>query len=153
MLNPDFKEILSEFSAANVEFLLVGGYALAAHGHPRATGDLDLWVRPEPENAKRVVAAVTRFGAPPGLFSVDELSRVDMIFQMGVEPRRIDVITSITGIAFDEAWRTRETIDIEGLKVPVIGKADLIANKKASGRPQDLVDVRSLERPAGPRTE
>ena len=108
-MNPDFRDLLAEFNAAGVEFLVVGAHALAAHGLVRATKDLDLWVRPEPENARSVVAALGAFGAPLHDLTVEDLSRPGLIFQIGVEPIRIDVITAIDGVAFDDAWAERLT--------------------------------------------
>ncbi len=145
MLNPDFRDILSAFVDEGVEFLLVGAYALAVHGHPRATGDLDLWVRPSPENARRVWRALERFGAPLSQLALEDLQKPDLIFQIGVAPRRIDILTSIEGVTFEEAWPARVEVEIEGLRIPVLGREHLIQNKKASGRPQDLADVAWLE--------
>jgi len=145
MLNPDFRDILSAFVDEGVEFLLVGAYALAVHGHPRATGDLDLWVRPSPENAQRVWRALEKFGAPLSQLAPEDLQRPDLIFQIGVAPRRIDILTSIEGVTFEEAWPARLEVEIEGLTVPVLSREHLIRNKKASGRPQDLADVARLE--------
>lgn len=143
-LNPDFRDALSYFNAEHVEYLLVGAYALAAHGLPRATGDIDLWVRPSPENAQRVFRALG-FGAPADHFSVADFELSDQILQLGVPPGRVDVITSIEGVVFDEAWPNRLTVEVDGLTVPVIGREDLLRNKRAAGRPQDLADVTRLE--------
>lgn len=145
MLNPDFRDILSVFLEEGVEFLLVGAYALAVHGHPRATGDLDLWARPSPENAQRVWRALEKFGAPLSQLTLEDLQKPDLIFQIGVAPRRIDILTSIEGVEFEEAWPARLEVEIDGLRIPVIGREHLIQNKKASGRPQDLADVAWLE--------
>jgi hypothetical protein len=143
----DFVEMLSALSAADAEFLVVGAHAVAAHGVPRATGDLDLWVRPTPENADRVLLALRTFGAPLQDLTRDDLSRLDTVFQIGVAPCRIDLLTSISGgIDFEGAWQRRETLGIEGLRLACIGRKDLIANKRACGRPQDLADVARLER-------
>lgn len=150
MLNPDFRDMLSAFCEEGVEFLVVGAYALAAHGHPRATGDLDLWIRPSEENAHRVWQALERFGAPLSQLRLADLQTPDLIFQIGVAPRRIDILTSIEGVEFDEAWPERIEVEIEGLKIPIIGRDHLIKNKKASGRPQDLADVAWLEEHKSP---
>jgi Nucleotidyl transferase AbiEii toxin, Type IV TA system len=144
-VNPDFSEMLSAFSAEGVEFLLVGAYALAVHGLPRATGDLDLWVGTAGENPQRVRRALKRFGAPLEQLSAKNLTQPDVVFQIGVAPRRIDVMTSIDGVAFVEAWDRRFEARVEGLTVPVISRDDLIRNKKAAGRPQDVADVAWLE--------
>lgn len=144
MLNPDFRDMLSAFDEAGAEYLLVGAYAMAVHGYVRATGDMDLWVRPDPANARRVLGALRRFGAPTAGVSERDLEQSDVVLQLGVPPRRIDVLTSIDGVAFDEAWTARREVDIEGLRVPVISKAHLIRNKEATGRPRDRSDVAGL---------
>jgi hypothetical protein len=146
MLNPDYNDILSAFNAEGVEYLVVGAYALAAHGLPRATGDIDVWVRPSPDNGARVWRALARFGAPMDELRPDDFAIPGTIFQIGVVPRRIDVITSIDGVEFDEAWPRRLVVNLAGVDLPVIGRADLIVNKRASGRPQDLVDLDRLTR-------
>ena len=144
-MNPEFVEMLSALSAARAEFLVVGAHALAAHGLPRATGDLDIWVRAEPENALRVLEALRAFGAPIFDLSVDDLSRPGIVFQIGIAPRRIDILTSITGVAFEEAWPRRQEMELGGARFGVLGRDDLLRNKKATGRPKDLLDVAALE--------
>jgi len=145
LLNRDFHDILSEFCAAGVEFLLVGAYALAAHGLPRATGDIDLWVRCEVQNSQRVIEALARFGAPMAEVSVDDFRSPGVVFQIGVAPRRVDILTSIDGVEFDQAWPHRIEAELEGLRVPVISREHLVRNKRASGRPKDLADASWLE--------
>lgn len=145
-LNPDFSDILSIFNAESVEYLVVGGYALAAHGLPRATGDIDLWVRPVATNAQRVYKALIAFGAPSDRFTASDFVSDDLILQIGVPPSRVDVITSIEGVDFDEAWPNRLVVYLEGVEVPVLGRHDLLRNKRAVGRPQDKADVSRLER-------
>jgi hypothetical protein len=127
---------------------VVGAYALAAHGLPRATGDLDLWVATTGSNPDRVREALARFGAPVNDLSVEDLRRRDLIFQIGVAPQRIDVLTSIDGIEFAEAWQGRMEADLDGLGVPVLSREHLIRNKRAAGRPQDIADLAWLERDA-----
>lgn len=144
-VNPDFSEMLSAFSAEGVEYLLVGAYALAVHGLPRATGDLDLWVGTAGENPQRVRRALKRFGAPLDQLTLADLKQPDVVFQVGVAPRRIDVMTSIDGVGFAEAWGRRFEAGLDGLTVHVISREDLIRNKKAAGRPQDVADVAWLE--------
>ncbi len=144
-MNPDFLEMLSALSEAGAEFLVVGAHALAAHGRPRATGDLDLWVRPTPDNADRVYAALRRFGAPLDDLRAAELTRADLVFQIGVAPARIDLLTSISGVSFEEGWASRISVTIGTLQVPVIGRECLIQNKRAAGRPRDLADIAELE--------
>ena len=145
LLNPDFRDMLSALCEEKGEFLIVGAYALAVYGHPRATGDIDIWIRCSDENAERVLRSLKRFGAPLFDLTLKDLRTPGRIFQMGVVPRRIDIITSIEGVEFDEAWPDRKEVEIEGLKIPVIGRSHLLKNKKALGRPQDLADVAWLE--------
>jgi hypothetical protein len=144
-VNRDFVEMLSALCVAGVEFLLVGAHALAAYGRPRATGDLDLWVRPTKENASRVMQALRAFGAPLFNLTVEDLSAPDNVFQIGVAPCRIDLLTAISGVDFETAWSQRTSLNVEGLSVPCIGRADLLRNKRAVGRPRDLADVAELE--------
>jgi hypothetical protein len=143
-MSRDFVEMLAALSAAGARFLIVGAHALAAHGTPRATGDLDIWIQATPENAARVLQALKTFGAALFDLSVDDLSRPDTVFQIGLPPSRIDVLTSISGVDFDDAWPRRLEISVGDLAVPVIGRSDFIANKKASGRPKDLLDIELL---------
>jgi hypothetical protein len=144
-LNPDFRDILSCFSAERVEYLVVGAYALAAHGLPRATGDIDLWVRPSSDNAARVARALLTFGAPADRFTQEDFESDDLIVQLGVPPGRVDVITSIEAVTFEEAWPNRLVVDLDGLAVTVLGREELLRNKRAVGRPQDQADVARLE--------
>jgi hypothetical protein len=146
-MNRDFAEMLSALSAAGAEFLIVGAHAVAAHGYPRATGDLDVWVRPTPENAERVWSALAQFRAPLFDLSKEDLSRPGVVFQIGVPPCRIDILTEITGVTFDEAWPGRLTAAVEGRSLPFIGRRELLANKRAAARPKDLGDIAFL---AGP---
>ena len=149
MLNPDFREILSAFNAERVEYLLVGAYAVAAHGLPRATGDIDLWIRPSTANAQCVWRALKRFGAPLKGISVGDLETPELMVQLGFPPRRIDLTTSIDGVGFESTWRERVMIRVEDMEVPTISRDNLIANKIATGRPQDLADVARLTKPQG----
>ena len=144
-MNPDFKELLLAFNAHNVEYLIVGAHALAAHGHVRATKDLDLWVRPEESNAQKVLGALSDFGAPLSGLTVDDLSRKETIFEIGLPPIRIDVITNIDGVEFEDAWPDRLETVFGGVPAFVISRYHLIRNKKASARLQDLADVQQLE--------
>jgi hypothetical protein len=146
LLNPDFRDMLSALCEEGAEFLLVGAYALAVHGFPRATGDMDIWIRRSEENAARVWRALQRFGAPLAGLTRDDLKTPDLVFQIGVAPRRIDILTSIDGVEFDEAWSNRDAIVVERLSIAVIGRSHLIRNKKAVGGPQDVADVAWLER-------
>jgi hypothetical protein len=144
-MSPDFTDILSALSAAGVDFLIVGAHALAAHGVPRATGDLDIWVRPTRDNAARTLRALAAFGAPLADLSVDDLTRPDTVFQMGLPPARIDILSGITGVDFDGAWARRVVVSVSGLDVPVLSKVDFIANKTAVGRPKDVADMALLD--------
>jgi hypothetical protein len=144
-MNRDFVEMLSALIEARAEFLVVGAHALAAHGVPRATGDLDIWVRNDPENADRVLAALEAFGAPLSDLTRDDLIRPGTVFQIGVPPSRIDILTSISGVSFDEASRNHVTVHVGGFAIPVLGKSDFITNKRAVGRPKDLSDLDLLE--------
>jgi hypothetical protein len=146
MLNEDFVDLLRALSAAEARFLVVGGYAVAIPGRPRATKDLDVWVQPTLENAGRVMRALVEFGAPLQDLVERDLATPGVWFQMGLAPNRVDVITEVPGLSFDSAWERRTEAIIDGLVVPVVGLEDLIANKRASGRPQDLADVAALER-------
>jgi hypothetical protein len=145
-MNRDFAEMLSIFTEEGVEYLVVGAYAMAAHGWPRATGDIDLWVRPTRENAERVLRALRRFGAPLFDLALEDLQKTDTVFQIGQPPGRIDILSGVSGVAFDDAWAHRMSTSIEGQLVQVIGFDQLLTNKRASGRPKDLVDVMRLER-------
>ena len=149
-VNRDFAEMLSALSEAGTEYLVVGGYAVIAHGYPRATGDIDIWVRPTPENAERVMLALKRFGAPLADLTEQDLVTPGLIFQIGVVPNRIDILTEIDGVTFDEAWASRITASVEGQEIPVLGKTALLRNKKATGRTKDLLDANWLEEPDEP---
>jgi len=144
-MNPDFREMLAALSAAGADFMVIGAHAMAAYARPRATGDIDLWVRASPENAERVWAALVEFGAPLGALTKDDLATPDLVYQIGVAPSRIDILTAIEGVSFDDAWPRRNEIDVMGVAVPVIGRTDLIQNKRALGRPKDLADLEELE--------
>ena len=145
MLNPDFRDILSVFLEDRVEFLVVGASEVAAHGLPRATKDIELWVGCSEQNAGRLFSALKHFGAPLSDIGESDFLRPGITFQIGIAPRRIDIIAEIAGVQFHSAYMNRITANLEGVAVPVISRADLLANKKAAGRPQDLVDARWLE--------
>jgi hypothetical protein len=142
---PDFKELLLAFNEHAVEYLIVGAHALAAHGHVRATKDLDLWVRPEHANAQKVLQALSDFGAPLSDLTADDLSKKQTIFQIGLPPLRIDIITGIDGVEFAEAWPDRVETTFGGVPAFVISRHHLITNKKTTARLQDLADVQQLE--------
>lgn len=138
--------MLSCLSDARVKFIVVGAYALAAHGFPRATGDIDLWVGSTPENARRVMDALANFGAPIENLSVTDFTAPDSVIQIGVEPCRIDLLTGIDGVEFDEAWRKKVNIRIDEAEVFVLSKADLLRNKLATGRDKDQGDIAWLKK-------
>ena len=147
-LPQDFADLLNELCAAKAEFLLVGGWAVILYGHVRATDDMDLFVRPTVANSERVFAALEAFGAPlrahgvtPGHFATEGDA-----YRFGIPPLKIEVLTKISGVSFDEALEGSGTLDLDGYLVPYIGKAALIANKKSAARLKDLADVEELER-------
>src|SRR5215207_8793474 len=140
-MNRDFRDLLAEFNVQGVDFLIVGAHALAAHAHIRATQDFDVWVRPEAENAKRVYRALQRFGAPLQDLTEADLATPGIVFQIGVAPIRIDVITAIDGVEFTEAWANRMITKFDDQPASVLSKEDLIRNKRAAERTQDLADL------------
>ena len=142
----DFRDVLREFTTHQVTFLVVGAHALAVHGIPRATGDIDIWVKPSADNAERVLAALASFGAPLEALGIalDDFVRPNVVAQLGLPPYRIDIMTSISGVAFEEAWADRAEGTVAGVDVPVLGKNTFRANKRASGRPKDIADLEAL---------
>ena len=145
MLNEDYSDILRCLLDENVEFLLIGAYAMAVYGYPRATKDIDLWVLASDDNAPRIIRALARFGAPVQQVQESDFCSAGAVFQIGVAPRRIDITTLVHGPSFKEAWARKNTVEVDGMSIPVMSKTDLIANKRASGRPQDLLDADQLE--------
>lgn len=141
LLTPDFVEFIESCAGRDVRFLIVGGYAVAAHGHPRATKDLDVWILADPENADRLIEALDDFGMGSIGLTRDDFLEPDVVIQLGYPPVRIDILTSISGVSFDECWDNRVVIDIGSVEAGLISAADLIANKRAAGRPQVLVDA------------
>jgi len=144
----DFRDILAALVAADAKFLVVGAHALAAHGVPRMTRDIDILVEPSPDNARRVWRALASFGAPLDSLKIREadLATVDRVIQFGLPPWRIDIMTSISGVSFAEAWNGRMDDDMLGVQVAFIGRDAFIRNKRASGRNKDLGDIDALER-------
>ena len=140
----DLREFVELLSSQKVEFLVVGGHAVAFHGHPRYTGDIDLFVRPTPENAERIIEALQEFGFAELEIDVDDLTRPNSIVQLGRPPSRIDLLTSISGVDFESAWGSRVPAELDSLPVSFIGLPDLLKNKQAAGRDQDLVDLKKL---------
>lgn len=150
--NPHFFDLLSEFNAARVRYLIVGAHVLSYYGRPRTTGDLDLWVEPTRRNAERVFRALGKFGAPlKGIASVDFCTPAT-VFQIGVAPSRIDILTSLTRVMFATAWRNRRQDRYGGLPISLLSERDFIRNKRAVGRTRDLADVEEVEKLLAHRT-
>jgi len=145
MFSPDFREFVALLNKFHVKYMIVGGYAVGIHGHPRYTGDLDIWLFPDSENAIKVLNVIKAFGFGSLDITEADLMREDKIIQLGYPPLRIDLLTSIDGVQFDECYPNRKTIEIDKLAVDFIGYSDLIKNKKASGRHQDLGDIENLQ--------
>lgn len=140
----DFSELLASFNANGVEYMLVGGYALAHHGTPRFTGDLDLYVHPTPDNARRIMAALEAFGFGSVGLTADDFCVPDRVIQLGRPPVRVDLLTGIDGVTWEQALAGVEACQVDGQPVPVIGLREFVTNKRASGRPTDLADLDSL---------
>lgn len=147
-LNEDFLDMVQALTEENVDFMVVGAHALAAHGVPRATGDLDLWVRPSADNAARVLRALHAFGAPVEAHGVTQMDfeQPGKVYQIGLPPRRIDLLTQITGVTFEEAWQSKLIALFGGRPIAFLGRDALLRNKRATARDKDLVDVRLLEK-------
>ena len=143
-MDKDFNEFVELFITHDVQFLIIGGYALAAHGLPRATGDLDAWVWASDENALKIIAALNEFGFGDVGVTVSDFSRKDSVVQLGYPPYRIDILTSIDGVEFKDAWDRRILVRVNQSDVPFISRQDLVTNKTAVGRPQDIADVKRL---------
>ena len=144
-MNPDFVDLLRAFIAADVRFLIVGAYALALHGRPRATGDLDVWIEASPDNASRVMRALAAFGAPLDSVTSADFSREGVTFQIGLPPGRIDILTELTGLAFADAWQERVRGPLGDIEVDFIGRRAFLQNKRATGRSKDLGDIEGME--------
>lgn len=147
MENEDYRDVLTALVARRARFLVVGAHALAAHGYPRGTVDIDIWIDPTPENAAQVWRALADFGAPLDTLavSVDDLTRPDVVAQFGLPPSRVDILTGVSGLTFAAAWANRLEATVEGVRVPIVGLRDLIANKRAAGRLKDLADIEGLD--------
>ncbi len=144
-MNPDFTDLLKAFVAADVRFLVVGAYALALYGRPRATGDLDVWVDATPGNARRIIEALRSFGAPVEQVSEADFASPGVTYQIGVPPGRIDILTELTGLTFADAWPGRLRHAFGDVDVDFIGREAFVRNKRATGRPKDLGDIEGLE--------
>ncbi len=145
MLIPDFKDMLSELLVSEIDFLLVGAYAMAAHGFPRSTGDIDIWVRADSETGPKTFDAIRRFGAPMHDLRIEDLSTPGFVFQIGVPPIRIDILTMVSGLEFDSAWQKKMVVKWDGLEIFVVSLEDLVLNKRSTGRAKDTADVERLE--------
>lgn len=143
-LTQDFKEFIQSLNRNKVRYLVVGGYAVTAHGFPRYTGDIDFWIYAETENAAHIVKALHDFGFGSIDITVDDLTQPDNVIQMGFPPHRIDLLTSVTGVEFEECWNEKVEIEIEGETVPFISLRHLKINKQATGRTQDKLDLENL---------
>jgi len=152
-MNPDFVDFLTALITANARFIVVGAHAVAAHGVPRATGDIDIWIDRTPENAARVWQALSDFGAPTAALGLKpaDLQVPETVMQIGLAPRRIDILTDVTGLSFDQAWNRRVVHQVAVLAIPFLGREDLVHNKRAAGRYKDLGDLEALgEDPKAP---
>ena len=145
MLSPDFKEFIELLNAHNVQYLIVGGYALAFHGHPRYTKDIDVWIAANTENAERMLKVLTDFGFSSLALSLQDFLEEDNIIQLGFPPNRIDILTSVDGIEFENSTPQSSVIEVDGVNIHLIGIHNLIENKTDSGRLQDLADVEKLQ--------
>lgn len=145
MLSKDFKEFIELLNEHNVKYLLVGGYAVAFHGHPRYTKDLDVWIELSPENADKVIKSLEKFGF--GLLGLKpgDFLESDQIIQLGYPPNRIDILTTLKKLKFESCYKVRVEVEIQGLKINFIDLESLKQNKLATGRPQDLADVENLK--------
>lgn len=144
LTNSEFRELLSLFRKYDVRYLIVGGYAVMKYSEPRYTKDIDVWIATDTENASLVYAALTEFGAPLANLTASDFTQEGYFYQMGRPPLRVDVMMSLPGVEFEEAWKNRETVELDGLEMWFISRRDLIMAKKASGRPQDKIDLDRL---------
>lgn len=145
-LNQDFKELLQLFAEHSIEYLIAGGYAVIHHTQPRYTKDLDLWIKPSPDNAKRLAVAFRKFGVPLVEVTLEDFEQAGLQFTIGIQPNAIDFLTCIPGLNFDEAWKNRAADDTLGFPTFYISLDDMITAKNTAGRLSDLADVEELER-------
>ncbi len=150
-ISSDFSELLRIFNEGDVRYLVVGGHAVMRYTEPRYTKDLDIWVDPTEQNAKRVFKALRRFGAPLAGVKVEHFTEEDLVFQVGVAPVRVDILMGVSGLSFEAAWRHRGEVDFGGQSAHMISREDLILSKRATNRLQDRIDLRNLlkRNPAG----
>ena len=145
-MNDDYRDILQSLLDAEADFIVVGAYAMAAHGYPRATGDLDIWVNPNAENSRKVYDALIRFGAPLSEITENDFCEENIIFQIGIIPRRIDIITSIDGVTYKDAKQDVLLAKIDNLSIPVLSLKKIIINKESTGREKDKLDSKILKK-------
>jgi hypothetical protein len=143
-IDQDFKEFIQLLNSNNVEYLVVGGYAVTAYGHPRYTDDIDFWIRSEKENAKRIIKTLIEFGFGSLDINEDDLLKKDFIIQLGFPPHRIDILTGVSGLTFEECWKEKKEFIFEGEKINFISLHHLRINKKESGRDKDNLDLKNL---------
>ena len=146
LLNPDYRDMVECLLREGVDFMLVGGYAVALHGWPRTTFDIDFWIMANPENAKAVMRAIKAFGAPLMGLTEADFHRPGMVFQIGNEPQRIDIISAVDGLDYVDASFRAVKMTVDGMEIKVLSLDDLIVNKRASGRPKDIADALALEK-------
>jgi hypothetical protein len=146
LIPKDHRELLESLLDAHVEFLVVGAHALAAHGIVRATKDLDVWIRPDAANVTRLRRALAAFGAPRHLIEAFPIDDTEVVVQIGLPPNRVDLLSGISGADFGDAWANRLEATLDGIRLPILGYRELRANKRASGRPKDLLDLKALDR-------
>jgi predicted nucleotidyltransferase len=144
-LSKDFKEFIESLNERSVQYLIVGAYAVAFHGHPRYTKDIDIWIERSDENIDRLLKALTDFGLGSLGFQKEDFSNPEMIVQIGVPPNRIDILSDLEGLIFSTAFQNRKEVDLYGIKIAVIGLDDLRISKKAAGRPRDIADLADLQ--------
>ena len=144
MLNPDFKEFIQSLNDNQARYLVVGGYAVALHGYPRYTKDIDIWIDMNPANAIRIIQALQQFGFGSLGLKEQDFLEADTIIQLGYPPRRIDLLTTLPGVNFDACFSARVVVDIDGVPVNFIGLENLKKNKRATGRAQDIADIENL---------
>lgn len=149
LTSTDFKDLLKLFESYKIRYLVVGGYAVMKYSEPRFTKDLDLWIATDPQNAQAVYKALKAFGAPLKDLSPEDFEAPGYFYQMGRAPLRVDIMMSIPGVDFERAWKNRENVEFDDIRIQFISKSDLIAAKKASGRPQDNIDLMHLENGSG----
>ena len=144
MLNEDYREMLQSLLDHKVKFLVVGAYAMGAYGYPRATGDIDIWVETSQDNSEKVYLSLSEFGAPLSNITQRTFCEEGIVFQIGVAPRRIDIITKIDGVDFQTGYLNKNEIELEGIRIPFVSKEDLITNKESTGREKDKLDAKYL---------